>query len=117
MVYMLHVRMERDAVFGSFDCPDAGQPSPRRSSSTTPVQALDLLNSGFVVQQAEIMAERVNREAGDSVPDQVRIAFLLTLGREPDEVEADGAAELVQQYGLAALCRAIFNANEFLFMP
>ncbi len=117
MLYMQHIRMERDAVFGSFDCPDAGQPAPRRSSSTTPVQALDLLNSGFVVEQADILARRVNEEVGESVPDQIRAAFLLTLGRAPDEVEADRAGELVQKYGLAALCRAMFNANEFLFVP
>ena len=32
MVYMFKVRMEQDAVFGAFDCPDAGQPSPRRGA-------------------------------------------------------------------------------------
>jgi hypothetical protein len=63
------------------------------------------------------MAQRVTSEVGDSVPEQVRAAFLIALGRAPDEVEAQGAAELVQQYGLAALCRAMFNANEFLFLP
>src|SRR6202044_3946520 len=47
MVYMFKVRMEQDAVFGAFDCPDAGLVAPRRTQSTTAVQALGLFNSRF----------------------------------------------------------------------
>ncbi|MFM8359783.1 MAG: DUF1549 and DUF1553 domain-containing protein, partial [Verrucomicrobiota bacterium] len=45
LVYAHKVRMERDIVFGAFDCPDAGQSTPRRRPSTTPLQALNLFNS------------------------------------------------------------------------
>ncbi|HEV8003696.1 MAG TPA: DUF1553 domain-containing protein, partial [Planctomycetaceae bacterium] len=117
MVYMSKVRMEQDAVFGSFDCPDAGLIAPRRTQSTTAVQALGLFNSRFTEQQSEIMAARCQREAGEAIAPRVQRAFELVFGRPPDKVEKDVAGRLVTQYGLAALCRVLFNANEFLFIP
>ena len=40
----------------------------------------------------------------------------LALGREPDAEERAAATELVHDHGPASLCRALFNANEFLFV-
>jgi hypothetical protein len=117
MIYVLKVRMEQDAVFGAFDCPDAGQAAPRRSQSTTAIQALNLFNSEFVVQQASLLADRLRCESGNEAAGQIDLAFRLTLGRPPDERERAAAAALVAEHGLAALCRALFNANEFLFVP
>jgi Protein of unknown function (DUF1553)/Protein of unknown function (DUF1549)/Planctomycete cytochrome C len=117
MVYMTKVRMEQDSVFGAFDCPDAGLIAPRRTQSTTAVQALGLFNSRFTAQQAESLAARCRRDVGDDEDRQVRRAFALVVGREPDEVEEPAARKLSEQHGLAAVCRALFNANEFLFVP
>ena len=52
MIYETKARMQLDNTFGAFDCPDGGQIAPRRNSSTTPLQALNLLNSPFAMQQA-----------------------------------------------------------------
>jgi len=117
MIYMTKVRMEHDAVFGAFDCPDAGQVCARRSRSTTAIQALNLLNSPFILRQAQVFADRVVADVGNEITPQVEQAFRLALGRAPDEQEQTMAAELVQQHGLTSLCRALFNCNEFLFMP
>ncbi len=68
MVYALKLRMEHDAVFGAFDCPDAGQVMPARGRSTTPIQALNLYNSGFLMDQANRFAERVKAAAGSDDP-------------------------------------------------
>ena len=46
-----------------------------------------------------------------------RRAFELAFGRPPDEFEERAAKPLVSQHGLTSLCRALFNANEFLFIP
>ncbi|MEM7393290.1 MAG: DUF1553 domain-containing protein, partial [Verrucomicrobiota bacterium] len=54
MIYMTKVRQEREQVFGAFDCPDASMVVPKRSRSTTPLQALNLFNSHFVLQQADL---------------------------------------------------------------
>jgi hypothetical protein len=114
MIYQSKPRVELDSIFGAFDCPDAGQATPKRTVSTTPLQALSLLNSPFAVDQAGYFAQRVRRDVGDDVARQCETAFRLALGRDPRPDEAAGAKTLVEQFGLPALCRAIYNANEFL---
>ncbi len=114
MVYQSKPRTELDNTFGAFDCPDAGQVTPKRTSSTTPLQALNLLNSPFAVQQAQFFAERVEREAGTGTEAQVKRAFQLIFTRDPAAAEVAASVKLVQAHGLPALCRALFNANEFL---
>ncbi len=114
MVYQSKPRTELDNTFGAFDCPDAGQVTPKRTSSTTPLQALNLLNSPFALQQAQFFAERVEREAGQGSDAQVKRAFQLIFTREPAAEESAASVKLVQAHGLPALCRALFNANEFL---
>jgi hypothetical protein len=88
MVYEQRVRMQRDATFGAFDFPDGGQVCPRRARSTTPLQALSLLNSKFLTDQADILAARIAGDAGQDRAAQVRRAFALAFGREPEPDEA-----------------------------
>src|SRR5207249_7903726 len=83
MVYQAKPRMQLDDTFGTFDCPDAGQIAPRRTSSTTPLQALNLLNSRFMIEQAEIFSRRLRKDAGAELSGQVRRTFWLTFSREP----------------------------------
>ena len=116
MVYQNKPRMQLDDTFGPFDCPDAGQIAPKRTSSTTALQALNLLNGRFIVQQAAIFSERVRREAGVDAAAQVKRAFWLAVQREPRADELAAATSLVEQHGLAALCRALFNTNEFVYV-
>jgi hypothetical protein len=116
MIYQSKWRMQIDDVFGPFDCPDGGQIAPKRNLSTTPLQALSLLNSRFLLQQASFFADRITRETGTDVPAQVRLGFRLALQREASAEEAAASATLVREHGLPALCRALFNANEFLFV-
>jgi len=114
MIYQAKPRTELDSTFGAFDCPDAGQVTPKRTSSTTPLQALNLLNSPFAVQQAGYFADRVMTEAGQLANAQVRRAFQLAFMREPAAAELAASVKLVEAHGLPSLCRALFNANEFL---
>jgi len=117
MIYAHKVRREREAVFGAFDCPDAGQSTARRRESTTPVQALNLFNSRFTLEQSEAFAARVKQEAGEDIARQVHRAYQLALNREAAPGELRDAEPVVRQHGLATLCRALFNCNEFLFLP
>jgi hypothetical protein len=130
MIYAHKIRMEKESVFGAFDCPDAGQPMPRRRQSTTPLQALSLFNSTFTLEEAAAFAARVTADvergagdpaapadATDRVARQIDRAFVLALGRPPDADEAAAAATVVRGYGLATLCRALFNTNEFVTLP
>jgi hypothetical protein len=116
MVYQFKPRLQQDRTFGVFDCPDATATAPRRNVSTTPLQALNLLNDPFVRDQAERFAERVQREAGKEPVDQVAHAFRLAFGRQPSAREQAASIALVQAHGLAVLCHTLFNTNEFAFI-
>ncbi len=117
MIYQHKVRMEPVPVFGAFDCPDAGQSMPKRSRSTTAIQALNLFNSPFLLDRAEKFAERVKAENPTSASDQVQRAFTLVLSRGPSMTEQTAAVQTVEVHGLPTLCRVLLNSNEFLFLP
>jgi hypothetical protein len=116
MVYENRPRLQTDGIFGGFDCPDGTQIAPRRATSTTPLQALNLLNSRFMLQQADFLAQRLVREAGTDAGAQATLAFRLAFGRAPDAAELYAAGHLIRQQGLPIFCRAVFNANEFLYV-
>jgi hypothetical protein len=115
-VYQFKPRSQQDPTFGVFDCPDAALARPKRNVSTTVLQALNLLNSRLILTQAEFFAARLQREAGDDPKQQARRAFILAFGREPTGTEESAAAELIRTHGLPALCRAVYNANEFVYV-
>jgi hypothetical protein len=117
MIYAHKVRRETEVVFGAFDCPDAGQSTALRRASTTPIQALNLFNSRFTLAQSEAFAARVKKEAGGNIAKQIRRAYQLALDRDPGADELRDTEPVVRQHGLATLCRALFNSNEFLFLP
>jgi hypothetical protein len=116
MVYQNKPRMRQDATFGEFDCPDSSQTMARRNVSTTALQALNLLNGPFMIEQAGVFAERVKREAGDGRESQIRRAFWLAFGREPQADEIRAAQQLIDHEGLLVFCRALYNANEFVYL-
>ncbi len=117
MIYAHKVRRERDAVFGAFDCPDAGQSTARRRESTTPLQALNLLNSRFTVEQADGIADSVMRLVGTDPSRQIDYLFRMVLGRSAEPEEMAEIRAIVQAEGLSVLCRALINSNEFVMLP
>jgi mono/diheme cytochrome c family protein len=107
MIYALKLRMEPDAIFAAFDAPDGGQVCPSRDRSTTPLQALNLFNSPFLIEQAEKLATKAK-----TIPEAYQLAYQ----RPPTQDELTAAKTFVKQEGLPALCRALLNSNEFLFL-
>ena len=73
----------------TFDAPDTVQVACKRERSTTPLQALTLLNDPVFVEAARELAARARAEAGDSIPESLRLAFRLCLSREPTQPEFD----------------------------
>ncbi len=116
MIYQTKVRLEKESVFGAFDCPDAATSVPRRSRSTTPLQALNLLNSPFMLQQSELFAARLRKEA-ETPEAQVKQAWWLCFGRPPESGELSESLAFISEEGLEAFCRAVLNSNEFVFIP
>lgn len=117
-IYRFSPRGERSAILETFDCPDPSAQTPRRQVTTTPLQALALWNNTFVLDCANDLAERVRKLSGTpkEVSQQVKLAYRLTLSREPSEKEQQLAEQLVTKHGLAALTRVLFNCNEFIII-
>lgn len=116
-VYHQNARASRVDVLTDFDAPDCAFSIAQRVPTTTPLQALAMMNHSFTMQISEHFADRLTREAGPDVPDaQIAAAFKLAFGREPESTERTAAASLVEKHGLGAFCRALFNSNELIYI-
>ncbi|MCA9125930.1 MAG: PSD1 domain-containing protein [Planctomycetales bacterium] len=117
MIYQERMRRVDDQLFTAFDFPDCGQVRAKRPVSTTPLQALNLMNSAFVIEQSQRIAERAIRDAEGDNQRAVDRCFERLLGRPPDANEIKVCQELMQGEDLPLICRAIINSNEFVFLP
>lgn len=116
-VYHQNARASRIDVLTDFDAPDCAFSIARRVPTTTPLQALALMNHKFTMQMAEHFAARLAREAEASGPEaQVALAFRLAFSREPELTEQAAAIALVEEHGLRAFCRALLNSNEMIYV-
>ena len=83
-IYRVWSRGGRSNLLDVFDCPDPSTTAPKRAVTTTPLQALTLLNNAFILRMSERLAERVRREAGaDSAAQIARAISWPTVGRRP----------------------------------
>jgi hypothetical protein len=115
-VYRMNINSGKDPLLDSFDCPDPATKTPRRGTTTTPLQALSLMNSPFVQRQASHLAERVSNEAHGRNPETIRRAYRYALGRYPTREEAAGAETAAAETSLENLCWALLNATEFVYV-
>ena len=115
-VYRINVSSAKDPLLDSLDCPDPSTKTPRRSVTTTPIQALGMMNNSFVQRQAERLASRLIVEAGADPSHQIALGYRLALGRSPSESEAARAIDLARGEGLQSVCWALLNASEFQYL-
>ena len=71
----------------AFDCRIPAKRTQTRRS--TPLQALNLLNSSFVMQQAGLFAKRLQNDAGES-PHQITRAFTLCFNHSAQRLRING---------------------------
>ncbi|MFN0165519.1 MAG: DUF1553 domain-containing protein [Bryobacteraceae bacterium] len=114
-VYRMNVNSGGNPMLESLDCPLPSVKAPKRSVTTTALQALSLMNNEFVQRQAKAFAERLKKEGNDT-PSRVRRGFRLALGRDPEEDELAQSLRLAGQHGLETFCWGLFNASEFLYV-
>ena len=119
-----------------FDEPESSTSCPRRDSTTVAPQALAMMNSEFMVQNANQFAERVQKEHPGDAAAWIRSAWQLALNRAPSQSEAEQALRFLNgdapgPSGVAAkpaapsgsaagtmaeLCLVLMNTNEFLYI-
>jgi hypothetical protein len=115
-LYRTWSRGGRSRLLDVLDCPDPSTTSPARVVTTTPLQALAMLNHAFVLRMADIFSERVVKDVGPDLDNQIAWAYRIAYARRPTEEELTTARRVVEKHGLAILARAIFNSNEFLYV-
>jgi hypothetical protein len=114
-VYRFVVRSVPNPFLETLDCADPNINVPVRNTTMTALQALALLNTPFMVKQAEYFAERVRKMEKEPAR-QVDAAIRLAFGRPATEQERTALSTYIQRHGLASACRLLFNANEFMFV-
>ncbi|MHC4995757.1 MAG: DUF1553 domain-containing protein, partial [Planctomycetota bacterium] len=110
-VYHQNARGQLVDLMTEFDCPDPTAAAPRRVATTTPLQALTLLNHSFTMDMAEALATRVQ-----TADDPVTQVFELLFTRKPSREEKQQAQQVAHAHGLPALCRTLLNTNALMYL-
>ncbi|MEM7012296.1 MAG: DUF1553 domain-containing protein, partial [Verrucomicrobiota bacterium] len=101
-IYVHVKRSLRVPILVDFDQAETDNHCAVRFATTVPTQALGMLNSKFVNDQAELFADRCRAEGGDTVESQVRYGLGLALQREPAAAEVDEALQLIERLKVEA---------------
>jgi len=115
-VYRMNVNSGKEPLLDAFDCPDPSVKTPRRGVTTTPLQALALMNNSFVQRQATRLAERVLAENKSKNAAAIEAAYQHALGRRPDKTELAAAVAVAKERGLEHICWALLNSTEFVYV-
>lgn len=129
-VYLPIVRGAVPEMLRVFDFPEPSIIAGQRDQTTVPTQALFMMNSSFVVKQAEHFATRLLSEAGMGEDERLNLAYQLAFGRLPTEVEnaksleflenarasLGGKGEDVETRAWTGLAQALFAAAEFRYI-
>lgn len=114
-IYHQNARASIIDLMSDFDQPDCAFSSPRRTKTTTALQALTMLNHSFTLDMANALANRAQEDASDN-PGQVQALFSFLYQRKAEADELSHALTLVQDHGLRALSRALLNSSELIYL-
>ncbi len=131
-VYLMTQRIQRHPYLAIFDGADPATSTPVRTTSTTPLQALFLLNDTFVHEQSKEFATRLLKDGNDDTA-RLKRAYQHALSRPPESAELDGGKkflttvrEKLRADGMAenqieneawrAMARVLFRLNEFVYV-
>ena len=102
-----------------FDAPDRTTCFVRRQNTNTPTQALVLLNDPTYVEAARVLAERMQKEGGPGLAEQITLGFRLSTGRYPSDQELAVLLDLYAEEALRyetspADADSLFQVGEYL---
>jgi cytochrome c553 len=121
-VYIFVKRTLGVPLLESFDQANADTPIAQRNITTVAPQALILLNSNFMNQQAAALARRMKSFACCDPYAKIEALYEYALSRQPSDREIDVALNFVQRWNdqddrtIAELCKLILNLNEFIYI-
>jgi len=131
-IYGFVERQNLPNMFRTFDFASPDTTSPQRFATTVPQQALFLMNSPFVVQQARTLAGRAEIKASSQPEDRIRRLYKVAYQREPEPDELKLALRFVDaqsrvspalpagpawQYGYGQMDETTQHVNEFQLLP
>ena len=114
-IYRMWARGGKNPLLDTFDCPDPSTTTPTRGSTTTPLQALSLLNHSFTLRMADAFAKKLETQSA-MADEQISLAFVHTAGVPPSPEQLAASREFVNKHGLSPFCRVLLNSNAFLYV-
>ncbi|HEY2838369.1 MAG TPA: PSD1 and planctomycete cytochrome C domain-containing protein [Pirellulales bacterium] len=111
----IYVQVRRSRPLGMLEPFDAPLMTPNcelRASSTVAPQSLLMMNSAFVVEQSDVMAARIEREAGPDPAAQLQRAWLLAYSRKPSEAETKASLAFLTEQAALVSQAALVNPAE-----
>ncbi len=84
-------------ILTAFDAADTDASCPVRFTTTQPTQALGMLNSVFLNEQAQVFADGVRRDAGPAPAAQVALALERTLQRRATAAEIERGVQFIER--------------------
>jgi hypothetical protein len=119
-VYSQVSRLQLNQLLALFDFPDPNVHAAKRVATTTPIQKLFVMNSPFVVAQADALTKRVTQVA-DPSPDRIRFLYQVLFCREPNDFELDLGLKYLQQSSPDEMvwrdyAQALLAVNEMMFV-
>ena len=125
-VYIKVKRSLAVPILAGFDAADTDQTCPVRFATTQPTQALTLMNSKFLNEQAQIFADSLKADAGADLKAQVTLGLQRVTQRTPSDKEVERGLNLMrnlrEKQGLSeaaaqrAFALVLLNLNEFLYL-
>jgi hypothetical protein len=114
-VYARVSRGRLSKLFRLYDFPDASQTAPNRDLTTSSLQQLFILNSGFMHLGAQTLAKSVEQGPDDKA--KIQELFRRVLGREPDPKELDSALSYLAGGTIEQYAHVLLSSNELIFWP
>lgn len=90
-------RQNLDPVFRTFDFPNPNVSAPQRYQTTTPQQALFLMNSPFALEQVGQLARHRRAATGESIEDRVQSLYERLYNRPATSDEVAQANDFLRQ--------------------
>ncbi len=99
-----------------FDLPNQNLTCGARNVTTVPTQALALMNNDFVLNQANLFAQRLAESAPNDKARQIDLAYQVALSRPPRPEERNISVNFLNDHTLNDFAHVLLNLNEFLYV-